>query len=308
MPEIVPIDDHITAIDHELFGLPGLGYTYVVRGDPDQVALVETGTSLTAPHTLAGLDQLGIPREAIRAILCTHIHMDHSGGAAPLAMALPNASVYINSASAVHLVDPTRLLASTRRTIGEDFWHLQGTMLPLPPDRLRPAESLRLELGRNIVLHALPTPGHSPDHLAYLEERAGVLFAGDSCGTALPRYGMALRPTMPPPSFDLEQQIATYERLRALPFARLLVTHQGDVGDPAAMLRQNHTILLDVVAAVRTAIERDELDVPTLARRLLPPPDNSIARNWSEMTIAGIAYYLRKRQVVIGSSSSSATE
>ena len=51
MPTIIPIDDSVAAIDHDLFGMPGIGVTYVVRGDPDQVALIETGTSLTAEIT-----------------------------------------------------------------------------------------------------------------------------------------------------------------------------------------------------------------------------------------------------------------
>ncbi len=60
MPAIIPIDTTITAIDHDLFGMPGIGVTYVVRGDADQVALIDTGTSPTAPATLAALEQLGI--------------------------------------------------------------------------------------------------------------------------------------------------------------------------------------------------------------------------------------------------------
>ena len=193
MPAIMPIDDYITAIDHDLLGAPGLGVSYVVRGDPERVALVETGTSLTAPTTLAGLEQLGIPRDAVRYIVCTHVHMDHAGGAGSLAAALPGADVYINSASAQHLIDPTKLLASTRRAVGEALWPLQGDILPLPAERLRPAEALRLDLGRGLVLQAIATPGHSPDHIAFLEERSGALFAGDSCGIVLPRYGIETR-------------------------------------------------------------------------------------------------------------------
>src|SRR5262245_44225749 len=111
--ELSHIDVHISAIDHELMGLPGLGVCYVVRGD--EVALIETGTSLTVPHTLAGLEQLGVAPEAVGHIICTHVHMDHAGGAGYLAQAMPQASVYINSTTAQHLADPTRLMASTRR-------------------------------------------------------------------------------------------------------------------------------------------------------------------------------------------------
>ena len=38
MPTIIPIHDTIAAIDHDLFGMPGIGVTYVVRGDADGVS------------------------------------------------------------------------------------------------------------------------------------------------------------------------------------------------------------------------------------------------------------------------------
>lgn len=295
MPALTLIDNHISGIDHDLLDTPGLGLAYVVRGDADHVALIETGTSLTAPATLAGLDQLGVPREAVRYIICTHVHMDHAGGSGPLAEALPNADVYINSASFKHLLDPTKLLGSTRRAVGETLWLRQGTIIPLPPERLRPAEDLRLDLGRGVALRAIPTPGHSADHLAFLEERSGALIAGDSCGVMLTRYGVGPCPVMPPPGFDLDAQIATYERLRAAPIARLLVTHGGAVDAVDATLHRQHTMLLEVAEAVRAALERGPIDEQDLAARLLPPGDIELLRIWSEMTIAGVARYFRKR-------------
>jgi len=295
MPTLLPIDDRITAIDHDLLGIPSLGVAYVVRADPDQVALIETGTSLTVPATLAGLDQLDIPREAVRYVICTHVHMDHAGGAGLLAEALPNAAVYINSASAEHLIDPTKLLASTRRAVGEMLWPRQGTIRPLRAERLRPAETLHLDLGHGVVLQAIATPGHSPDHIAFREEHSGALFAGDACGIMLPHYGIGPYPVNPPPGFDLDQQIATYERLRTLPITRLLLTHCGAIDAVAATMREQHLKLLEVAEAVRVAVERDQLDAVALAARLLPAGDNDLLRGWSEMTIAGVARYFRKR-------------
>jgi glyoxylase-like metal-dependent hydrolase (beta-lactamase superfamily II) len=297
MPAIIPIDDTITAIDHDLFGMLGIGVTYVVRGDLDQVALVETGTSLTAPLTLAGLEQLGVAREAVRAIICTHIHMDHAGGAGPLAEALPSADVYINSATAGFLVDPGKLIPSTRRAVGEALWPLQGTIHPLPPERLRPAEVLRLDLGRGVMLQAIASPGHSADHIAFFAEHNGALFAGDSCGIAMPRWGLGPRPVTPPPGFDLDAQIATYQRLSGLPIAHLLVAHCGPVAGGAAALRAQHTQLLHVVEAVRAAVAHDALDIPALAARLFPTDDHPVLNVWGQMSVAGVARYFQKQPI-----------
>jgi glyoxylase-like metal-dependent hydrolase (beta-lactamase superfamily II) len=296
MATLIPIDDAIIAIDHELFGMPGIGVTYVVHGDPDQVALIETGTSLTAPLTLAGLEQLGIAREVVRSIICTHIHMDHSGGAAPLAEALPGADVYINSSTAGFLVEPGKLIPSTRRAVGEALWPLQGTIEPLPAERLRPAEALKLDLGRGVTLRAIASPGHSADHIAFFAEHNGALFAGDSCGISMPRWGLDPRPVTPPPGFDLDAQVATYERLSGLPIAYLLVTHCGPVAGGLAALRAQHTHLLEAAELVSIAVARGEIDIPALAARLFPTDDHPVLTVWSEMTIVGIARYFQKRK------------
>jgi glyoxylase-like metal-dependent hydrolase (beta-lactamase superfamily II) len=296
MAALIAIDDSITAIDHELFGMPGIGVTYVVRGDPDQVALIETGTSLTAPLTLAGLAQIGIAREAVRSIICTHIHMDHAGGAGPLAEALPVADVYINSATAGFLVEPGKLIPSTRRAVGEALWPSQGTIQPLPPGRLRPAEMLELDLGRGVTLRAFASPGHSADHIAFFAEHNGALFAGDACGIAMPHWGLDPRPVTPPPGFDLDAQTATYERLSSLPIAHLLVTHCGPVAGGVAALRAQHTHLLEAAEVVHTAIARGALDIPNLAARLFPTDDHPVLSVWSEMSVAGIARYFQKRR------------
>jgi glyoxylase-like metal-dependent hydrolase (beta-lactamase superfamily II) len=297
MATLIPIDDSITAIDHELFGMPGIGVTYVVRGDSDQVALIETGTSLTAPLTLAGLAQLNIAREAVRSIICTHIHMDHAGGAEPLAEALPNADVYINSATAGFLVEPGKLIPSTRRAVGEALWPLQGTIQPLPPKRLRPAETLELDLGRGVTLRAIASPGHSADHIAFFAEQNGALFAGDACGIAMPRWGLDPRPVTPPPGFDLDAQLATYDRLSSLPIAHLLVTHCGPVAGGVAALQAQHTHLLEAAEAVCTAIARGALDIPALAARLFPADDHPVLNVWSEMSVVGIARYFQKKRI-----------
>lgn len=222
--DIIPVADHITAIDHELLARPGVGVTYVVRGD--DIALIETGTAMTVPNTLAGLEQLGIAREAVSHIICTHIHMDHAGGAGHLAESLPRASVYIHSMTAAHLVDPSRLMQSSRRAIGEEAWPLHGEMLPIPAERVRPAEHLRLDLGKDVILEAIATPGHSPDHLSYRDLRSNGLFVGDAAGLDLPHYNLFF-PCTPPPTYNLEAQRNTIALLRQYNFSRFYVTHWG---------------------------------------------------------------------------------
>lgn len=296
--EIIPVDDHITAIDHDLLARPGVGVTYVVRGE--DIALIETGTALTAPATLAGLEQLGIPREAVGHILCTHIHMDHAGGAGHLAQALPRARVYINSMTAPHLVDPSRLMQSSRRAVGEAAWPLHGEMLPIPAERIRPAEHLRLDLGRDVILEAIATPGHSPDHLSYRDLRSGGLFIGDAAGLDLPRYNLFF-PCTPPPTYDLEAQRNTIAMLRRQNFTRLYVTHWGAHDDVDAKLRRAGEKLEELVAIVLATIAAGEEDIAAINARWLPEakldyPGALIAQSWGEMSVVGMLRYETKRR------------
>jgi len=299
--EIFAVDSHIWAIDHELLGLPGVGVTYVVTGE--EIALIETGTALTVPQTLAGLDALGIDRAAVRHILCTHIHMDHAGASGHLAAALPNAFVYINSSVAEHLVNPTKLMASVRRAVGEEAWPLHGELLPIPAERIRPAEQLYLDLGRDVVLTAIATPGHSPDHLSYLDHKSGGLFIGDAAGLAMDRWGLAF-PVTPVPTYDLEAHRTTIARLRTLNLPRIYLTHYGPHDDVTYQLDRAAERLEELVELVNRALADGDPDVAALAARWVPYPEDGpagvVARSWTQMSVAGLIRYELKRRQATG--------
>ncbi|RRR75452.1 MAG: MBL fold metallo-hydrolase [Candidatus Viridilinea halotolerans] len=295
--ELLPVDAHITAIDHNLLGLPGIGVTYVVRGE--SIALIETGTALTVPHTLAGLEKLGIQPEAVDHIICTHVHMDHAGGAGYLAAALPRASVHIHSMSAPHLVDPAKLMVSVRRAVGEEAWPLHGDVKPIPEERMRPAEEMRLDLGRDVILEAIATPGHSPDHLSYRDLKSGGLFIGDAAGLAMDRWELAL-PVTPVPAYDLAAHRSTIAMLRSLNLPRIYVTHHGPHDDVAFQLSRASEQLDALVDLIDRAIADGESDIASLAARWMPYPDDGpaglVARSWSQMSIAGMLRYETKRR------------
>ena len=57
-----------------------------------------------------------------------------------LIAAMPEAQVYIHSLTAQYLVEPARLLQSAERALG-DMFARHGEIVPLPPERLVPAET-----------------------------------------------------------------------------------------------------------------------------------------------------------------------
>jgi glyoxylase-like metal-dependent hydrolase (beta-lactamase superfamily II) len=200
-----------------------MGSTYVVRGD--EIAIVETGTSVCVPHVLDGLHRLGVNPSDVRHILLTHVHMDHAGGTGTLLPSMPEATVYIHSRTAKYLVDPAELLVSAERALGPLF-PLHGTVDPVPAERIVYADELELELGRGVMLRALQTPGHSPDHLAYYETNSRCLWSGDALGVSMAAARFE-GPMTPPPAVNIAAQHETFAKLSALDIETLLFSHYG---------------------------------------------------------------------------------
>jgi glyoxylase-like metal-dependent hydrolase (beta-lactamase superfamily II) len=291
------ITESIAFIDNGLLGMPRVGITYVLRGD--EIAIVETGTSLCAPIILAGLDALGIAPHAVRHILLTHVHLDHAGGAGALAAFMPEARVYIHGQTAEHLVDASRLIPSAERALSEMFVR-HGTIVPLAPERIVPAQTLRLSLGRGLTIEAIPTPGHSPDHLAYWIPERRALFTGDAIGLAMPDHHF-VGPATPPPGFDPVAQRTTFQTLLQFPIEHLLFSHWGPSrGVSGTVISQLHMRFEQFWERVEREVLAGTLDQDAIVRSMLPhqpiSPDGTwLISGWTRMSIRGIERSLAKR-------------
>jgi glyoxylase-like metal-dependent hydrolase (beta-lactamase superfamily II) len=291
------VNDAISFIDNGLLNTAGVGTTYILRGD--EIAIVETGTSLCAPAILEGLRASGVKPRDVRHILLTHVHMDHAGGAGVLVEAMPDARVYLHSLTIPHLIDPSRLLPSAQRALG-DLFALHGTIVPLAPERLLPAEELRLDLGRGLRVEAVPTPGHSPDHVAYLEQSTAALFTGDSIGIELPAFGYA-GPVTPPPALDVVAQQATFERLLRIPIEHLLFSHWGPAREPARQVISRLRERFDAFDRLmrqrieQDAVREDEIVQELMAETSVPPEGNGVVEGWIRMSVKGMQRFYGKR-------------
>lgn len=288
-PDVFSVVPGVDAVDVGLLGLSRYGTTYVVRGTQG-TALVEVGTSLCVARLLAGLQALGVSPEEVTHILLTHVHMDHAGGAGYLVDRLPQAQVVIHSRSHRHLVDPTRLRAGVQEAVGEMF-PLYGDVRPLPPQRLLAGENLRLDLGAGVTVEAVPTPGHSRDHLAYFLPHADLLLTGDAAGVSLFEHRW-LRPVTAPPAFDLELALRSLEAMRALGPTRLGFTHFGVRDDADAVFCMMEGLLHRWDRVVRSEGPRKAQSL--IWPELLPPPDVSggpLWREFAQMNLRGFYLY-----------------
>ncbi len=101
-------------------------------------------------------------------------------------------------------------------------------------------------------LQVLDTPGHSPGHLAYFDERDGTLYAGDTF-VNIPglRVASVVNAVFPLPSMGTENLARTVHSARVL------------LGLPARFLALGHgRVLPDPLPAMRRAVERAAKNSP----------------------------------------------
>ncbi|HXQ61706.1 MAG TPA: MBL fold metallo-hydrolase [Acidimicrobiales bacterium] len=259
----------VIEIDTLLGGWERVTAGYLLTG-PSPV-LVETGSQSSVPALLEALDGLGLGADDLAGVAVTHIHLDHAGGVGDVARAFPSATVYVHGKGARHLIDPTRLVDSAARVYGGLLDSLYGRLDPTPAERIHVLEDgEEIRVGPDRVLVTVDSPGHAKHHLALHDSASGVLFAGDAVGVRLPDAGV-LRPSTPPPDFDLDQAIHSLERFAGRRPAGLALAHYGLVPDPSALLDEAQDTLrrwadvaerawregTDIAAALDTAFAGD---------------------------------------------------
>lgn len=280
MPRVL-IGDGVTEIDTLLGGWERVTAGYLVDGP--RPVLVETGSQSSVPTLLAALEDLGVGPGDLAGVVVTHIHLDHAGGAGDVARAFPNATVYVHEKGARHLADPTRLVASAERVYGDLLDSLYGRLDPTPPERLRVLyDGDTVDIGPARVLTAIDSPGHAKHHLGLHDSVTGILFVGDAVGVRLPDAGV-LRPSTPPPDFDLDLAIQSLHRFAERKPTDIALAHYGVVPDPASILEEAEATLrswaavaeqawnegADIAAALERAFAGDLMGVDDGQRRKL---------------------------------------
>jgi glyoxylase-like metal-dependent hydrolase (beta-lactamase superfamily II) len=218
----------------DYFDLRFLGETAIIASGlltgREGVAIVDPGPSTTLPTLRAALAARGASAADVRAILLTHIHLDHAGATGTLAAECPNATVFVHEVGAPHLVDPSKLLVSAGRLYGADMDRLWGEVRPVPAARIQLAGEGMLK----VVGHAVEiasTPGHASHHVSFFLPNAGVAFVGDTAGICRSSGRIVLPPT-PPPDIDLEAWRVSTRRILAWHPDVLFLTHFGPHHSP----------------------------------------------------------------------------
>jgi glyoxylase-like metal-dependent hydrolase (beta-lactamase superfamily II) len=253
------IADGVLEIDTLLGGWERVTAGYLVEG-PEPV-LIETGSQTSVPALVAALrDDVGVDAADLAGIAVTHIHLDHAGGAGDVARAFPNATVYVHPKGARHLADPTKLVASAAQVYGDLLDTLYGRLEPTDADRIHALDDGEtITVGRNRTLTTVDSPGHAKHHLALHDSDSGLLFVGDAVGVRLPDAGV-LRPSTPPPDFDLDQAIDSLHKFAARRPTGIALAHYGLVPDPATICEEAEETLRRWAVVAERAY-REERDI-----------------------------------------------
>ena len=195
--QVSPLIRRVVANNPGPFTFKGTGTYIVGRG---QVAVIDPGPDL--PDHLAAI-LAAVEGERVTAIAITHHHGDHSPLAGPL-KAATGAPIY-GCAVAGHEEQDT---GEVKMEAGHDH-------------AFRPDVSLcgggEIK-GPGWTMQAIPTPGHTSNHLCYALKEENALFSGD--------HIMGWSTTViTPPDGDMTDYLESLATIQALNFTTLWPTH-----------------------------------------------------------------------------------
>jgi glyoxylase-like metal-dependent hydrolase (beta-lactamase superfamily II) len=196
----------------------GLVNAYLVR-EEDGYTLIDTTFRGAAKRLIAAADA------PIRRIALTHGHGDHVGSLDALKREL---------GSTVRVLMPkldARIHAGEAATPSGSW----PTLATAPDTILRAGDRVG-------SLQVIPTPGHTPGHVAFLDVRDRALIAGDTF-TSVGRLSVAIRPSLPFPlaaqaTWDADKTLGSAQALHALEPSLLALGHGRALFDPGAEMER----------------------------------------------------------------------
>jgi glyoxylase-like metal-dependent hydrolase (beta-lactamase superfamily II) len=199
----------------------GLFNMYLVR-ESDSFTLIDTGLAGSAPRVVEAAHRIGA--EPIERLLLTHAHGDHIGSLDKLAVAIGRADVAIGRREARLL--PKKPAQDRSLNPSEPQCKVKGSF---PGAETAPTHLL--EDGELYgSLRVIATPGHTPGHMSYFDERDGTLYAGDALVTVggkvhVSGFGPWYFPLPAMATWHRPTALASAKRLLELPVRRYASGH-----------------------------------------------------------------------------------
>jgi glyoxylase-like metal-dependent hydrolase (beta-lactamase superfamily II) len=239
--------------------IPGLNTVFSVFfiRDKDSV-LIEPGPAANIPAIQKAVKELAL--DNLEYVIPTHIHLDHAGALGSLLQLFPQARGIVNPGAVEHVIDPSRLIKSTKMAFGEDFEALYGQIIPVPHSRLKVVQDNdSIDIGSR-QLQFIHTPGHAPHHIAIFDTKTKGIFCGEALGLIY-SPGAPPLPAVAPPSFDPDIYLNNMLQLKKLHPKLLFYSHGGMSTEPEKSITaviENTRIIGDAILGAFKASETDE--------------------------------------------------
>jgi glyoxylase-like metal-dependent hydrolase (beta-lactamase superfamily II) len=267
--QVSPLIRRVVANNPGPFTFKGTGTYIVGKG---QVCVIDPGPDL--PDHLAAILK-AVEGERVTAIAITHHHSDHSPLAGPL-KAATGATIY-GCAVAGHEEDDT---GEVKMEAGHDH-------------DFKPDVSLcggGTISGPGWTLEAIPTPGHTSNHLCYGLKEENACFSGD--------HIMGWSTTViTPPDGDMTDYLASLEAIRARNFATLWPTHGPPIRAVAPFIDAYIAHRHDRANQILTALAAGPGRIKDLVPRLYADVDPRLWPAAARSMLAAMIYLERQGRI-----------
>lgn len=234
---IEKITPNIIKLKQPPFGPPAWEVSNIYFVGEKEIVLIDAGypTADSISFTLSEWKKFGKPK--IKAILLTHAHLDHMGGA-------------------LEIQEQTGALIFAHADEHEHF----KQMLPQGKIDVLVKEGDVVEVA-GVKIRAVHLPGHTTGHMGYFIEDTSFLFTGD----LILGSGYAV---IVPPRGIMEQYMDSLRKLEKMPINLILPGHGPIVRNPQSKIKEYiaHRILREI--QILKALENGPREISSMAEEI----------------------------------------